>query len=70
MLQNFAKKVFGTQNDRFLKSISSMVARTNELEKTVMSLSDAELQAKTPAFRKRLSEGESLDTLLPEAFAV
>jgi preprotein translocase subunit SecA len=70
MLQTFAKKVFGTQNDRFLKSISPLIARTNELEQAISKLSDAELQAKTPEFRDRLSKGESLDALLPEAFAV
>ncbi|MBC7387411.1 MAG: preprotein translocase subunit SecA [Cryobacterium sp.] len=67
---NFAQKIFGTQNDRELKSVGPLVTRINELEKSITALSDAELQAKTAAFRERLSRGESIDSLLPEAFAV
>jgi preprotein translocase subunit SecA len=69
-LLNFAEKIFGTQNDRELKSIAAMVTRINELEKTVSPLSNPELQAKTAAFREQLSQGQHLDAILPEAFAV
>ncbi len=64
------KKVFGTQNERELKSIYPIVARINELEKTIKPLSNAELQAKTGEFKARLAKGETLDDILPEAFAV
>lgn len=69
-LLNFAQKIFGTQNDRELKSIHPLVVRINELEKPLTSLTDAQLQAKTGEFRERIGRGESLDSLLPEAFAV
>jgi preprotein translocase subunit SecA len=69
-LQNLAKKVFGTQNDRELKSIYPIVARINELETGIKSLSDEQLQRKTIEFKERLSRGETLDQILPEAFAV
>jgi preprotein translocase subunit SecA len=70
MLQQIAKKVFGTQNDRELKSIYPIVDRINQLESTIKPLSDAQLQAKTAEFKERLSRGETLDAILPEAFAV
>src|SRR5690242_19159044 len=69
-LQNIAKKIFGTQNERELKSIYPLVGRINELEPKIKSLSNSQLQAKTGEFKERISRGESLDQLLPEAFAV
>src|SRR3954471_22644315 len=69
-LQNLVKKVFGTQNERELKSIYPIVDKINQLEASIKPLSDAQLQAKTPEFKERLSKGETLDHLLPEAFAV
>jgi preprotein translocase subunit SecA len=69
-LQNIAKKVFGTQNDRELKSIYPLVDQINQLEPTIKPLSNAQLQAKTAEFKQRLANGETLDRLLPEAFAV
>jgi preprotein translocase subunit SecA len=69
-LQNLAKKVFGTQNDRELKSIAPIVTRINELESQIKSLSNEKLQSKTAEFKERLSRGETLDQILPEAFAV
>ncbi|MFZ9596018.1 MAG: preprotein translocase subunit SecA [Bdellovibrionia bacterium] len=69
-LQKLAKKIFGTQNDRELKSIAPIVEKINQLEPQVRALSDAQLQAKTPEFKARLAQGETLDQLLPEAFAV
>lgn len=65
-----AKKVFGTANDRKVKVLKRQVAAINALEADLAPLSDAELRGRTDAFRKRLAAGESLDDLLPEAFAV
>ena len=64
------KKVFGTKNSRELKRMGIIVARINALEESVAALSDAELAAKTAEFKERHTQGESLDALLPEAFAV
>jgi preprotein translocase subunit SecA len=69
-LQNVAKKLFGTQNDRELKTIYPIVQQINAHEPKIKALSDAELQAKTAEFRQRIANGESLDSILPEAFAV
>jgi len=65
-----AKKVFGTSNERAMRRIQPLVGRINDLEPGLKELSDAELQAKTPEFKQRIDNGESLDDLLPEAFAV
>ncbi|MDD5964137.1 MAG: preprotein translocase subunit SecA [Oscillospiraceae bacterium] len=62
-------KVFGTYSERELKSIYPIVDRIEALEDEYKALSDAELQAKTPEFRRRLADGETLDDILPEAFA-
>jgi preprotein translocase subunit SecA len=70
MIVNTLKKIFGTRNDRELKRIRRTVTRINALEEDLKQLDDAALQAKTEEFRRRISEGESLDNLLPEAFAV
>ena len=64
------KKIIGTKNDREIKRIAAIVDRINALEPGIASLSDAQLQAKTPEFRDRLNNGSSVDDLLPEAFAV
>ena len=64
-----AKKVFGTPNDRKVKATRPLVARITALEPEFAGLSDAEIVAKTAAFRARLAAGESLEALLPEAFA-
>ena len=64
-----AKKVFGTPNDRKIKSVRPLVARINALEPEFQALSDEGIKAKTQEFRDRLAAGESLDDLLPEAFA-
>ncbi|OFZ81151.1 MAG: preprotein translocase subunit SecA [Bdellovibrionales bacterium RIFOXYD1_FULL_55_31] len=69
-LQNIAKKIFGTQNERELKSINPIVARINQIEPSIKPLSDAQLKAKTAEFKQRLANGETLDAILPEAFAV
>lgn len=64
-----AKKVFGTPNDRKVKATRPLVAKINALEPEFEKLDDAGLIAKTEEFRKRVADGESLDALLPEAFA-
>ncbi len=70
MLTWVAKKLFGTSNDRTVKRLQPMVAAITALEDRLKKLSDAELQAKTPEFKQRLDNGEKLDKLLIEAFAV
>ena len=67
---NVIQKVFGTHSERELKRIEPLVKRIEELRPSMQQLSDAQLKAKTEEFKKRLSEGETLDDLLPEAFAV
>ncbi|WP_170419800.1 preprotein translocase subunit SecA [Ruegeria arenilitoris] len=68
-LGTLAKKVFGTPNDRKIKATRPLVEKINALEPEFEKLSDDDLKAKTEALRKRANEGESLDDLLPEAFA-
>ncbi|MBM4387124.1 MAG: preprotein translocase subunit SecA, partial [Deltaproteobacteria bacterium] len=63
------KKIFGSKNERELKKIRPYMARINELEQGVASLSNDDLARKTIEFRERLARGESLDSLVPEAFA-
>jgi len=63
------KTLFGTKNDREIKRMSKLVKQINALEETITALSDEQLKAKTDEFRQRYSSGESLDALLPEAFA-
>lgn len=70
MLTNLAKKVFGSRNDRLLKQYRKTVSKINDLEPEIKALSDDELKAKTPEFKQRIADGESLDSILPEAFAV
>ncbi|MCI4665120.1 MAG: preprotein translocase subunit SecA [Neomegalonema sp.] len=65
-----AKRIFGTENDRKIKPFWTTVEKINALEPEMQSLTDEEMAAKTPAFRERLAKGESLDDLLPEAFAL
>ena len=70
MFKYLFKKIFGTENDRFLKSIRPTIAKINSFEDSLKSLSDADLTAKTAEFKQRIANGESLDSVLPEAFAV
>ena len=70
MITNVLKKIFGSRNERLLKGFRKNVTLINALEPGLSALNDAELQAKTGEFRQRLSAGETLDDLLPEAFAV
>ena len=70
MLNRLLTSVFGSRNDRLVKRLEGIVAKVNALEPQMQALSDAELQGKTAAFKARVAQGESLDKLLPEAFAV
>ena len=65
----FAKKLFGSSNDRKVKGMGARVEQINALEPQFSALSDADLRAKTEAFKARVAGGESLDAILPEAFA-
>jgi preprotein translocase subunit SecA len=70
MLSTLFKKVFGSRNDRLIKQYAQKVKEINALEPTMQALSDDALRAKTEEFKQRYQQGESLDKLLPEAFAV
>ncbi|MDH3375661.1 MAG: preprotein translocase subunit SecA [Gammaproteobacteria bacterium] len=70
MISNLVTKVFGSRNQRLIKSMSKNVDAINALEAEISALTDAELAAKTPEFKSRLSDGTDLESLLPEAFAV
>jgi preprotein translocase subunit SecA len=70
MATNILTKIFGSRNDRLLKTYRKTVERINGLEPKYEKLSDDELRAQTELFKKRVAEGESLDSILPEAFAV
>ncbi len=65
----FLKSIFGDSSSRIIKPLDSQVKKINSLEPTFQALSDADLKAKTAEFKARLSKGESLDDILPEAFA-
>ena len=67
---NALTKIFGSANERIIKTMQRQVAQVNALESTMQALDDAALQYKTQEFRTRLAQGETLDDLLPEAFAV
>ena len=69
MLTDIARKIFGSANDRFVKKQHKIVDEINALEDSFSKLSDEELKNKTIEFRSRLKEGETLDDILPEAFA-
>ncbi len=70
MISGLLRKVFGSRNDRLIKQYAQAVKRVNAFESAVQALSDEQLRAKTVEFRERHANGESLDDLLPEAFAV
>jgi preprotein translocase subunit SecA len=69
MLRSILGKIFGSQNERDIKSIRPIVEKVNSFETSIKNLTDDELKAKTAEFRDRLSKGETLDDILPEAFA-
>jgi len=70
MVTSLLRKVFGSRNDRILKRLQKNINKINLLEPELEKLSDDQLRAKTDEFRKRYQDGEALDQLLPEAFAV
>ncbi len=69
MLGGIAKAIFGSSNDRYVKSLNPIVAKIAAFEPTISAMTDAELAHQTVVFRARLAEGATLDDLLPEAFA-
>ena len=70
MISSFLKNVFGSRNDRLIKQYHATVRKINDLEPAMAALDNAALRAKTGDFKSRHAQGESLDQLLPEAFAV
>ena len=70
MLNSLITKIVGSRNDRLVKKMGKAVQKINDLEESTKVLSDAEIAAKTPELRQRHEAGESLDALLPEAFAL
>ncbi len=70
MIAGLLQKVFGSRNERLVKQYAQTAKSINALEPQMQALSDQELAAKTPEFKQRIANGESLDSLLPEAFAV
>ena len=70
MIQNFLTRIFGSRNERLLKQYRKTVIAINALEPSVQQLSDEALTARTQEFRQRVDRGETLQALLPEAFAV
>ena len=70
MIPNILTKIFGSRNERLLKQYAQVVEEINALEPAIAALSDDELQAKTPMLKERVANGETLDAVLPEAFAV
>src|SRR5258705_8170858 len=70
LLNTLLTKVVGTQNERELKRLRPIVGQVNAFEPAIQALSDEQLRAKTVEFRQRLANGETLDDLIPEVFAV
>ncbi len=70
MINSVLKAIFGTKHEREMKALQPIIDQINSFEPQMKALSDSALQAKTPEFRERIGKGETLDQLLPEAFAV
>ena len=70
MIQGFLTKIFGSRNERLLKAYRKTAVEINALEPAISALTDDALRGKTDEFRQRVAGGETLDVLLPEAFAV
>lgn len=70
MLGTFVKKIFGSRNERTIRRMAKAVAQINELESSVLNLTDEQLKGKTAEFKQRYQQGETLDQMLPEVFAV
>src|SRR4028119_2091417 len=69
MIGGFAKAIFGSSNDRYVRSLQKIVDRINSFEHTISAMTDDELRGQTQIFRQRLADGQALDAILPEAFA-
>ena len=69
-MANFLTRIFGSRNQRLIRQYSKTVQNINALEEGLQALDDGALRARTDDFRQRFKDGESLDDLLPEAFAV
>ncbi|MEO1169625.1 MAG: preprotein translocase subunit SecA [Pseudomonadota bacterium] len=69
MFGGIAKSIFGSSNDRYIKKLEKIVAQINALEPDIQALDDGQLRAQTPKLKDRLAAGETLDDILPEAFA-
>src|SRR5678809_914871 len=69
MFASVAKSIFGSANDRYVRGLGKYVDAVNNLESSIVAFSDDELRGQTELFRQRLANGETLDDLLPEAFA-
>ncbi len=69
-MQNFLTRIFGSRNDRLLRQYRKTVTQINALEAGIAALSDEQLQAKTPEFKAKIAAGATLESILPEAFAV
>ncbi len=69
MFGGFAKTIFGSANDRYVRSLQKIVDRINGFEPTISAMTDEELRHQTVIFRERLADGQTLDDILPEAFA-
>ena len=70
MLKYIARKVFGTRSEKILKSLNPVLNKINNFEKEISALSNDELKAKTKEFKDRLKNGQALDDIIVEAFAV
>ncbi|MDQ5921432.1 MAG: preprotein translocase subunit SecA, partial [Pseudomonadota bacterium] len=70
MIKKFLYKIFGTRNDRLLKSYAKMVTKINQLESQAAGLTDIQIQNKTHEFRQRYTNGETINSMLPEVFAI
>jgi preprotein translocase subunit SecA len=70
MINSLLTRVFGSRNERQLRQLNRIVAKINALEPDIEKLSDEQLKAKTPEFKQRIADGEALDKVVPEAFAV
>ena len=70
MFTTLAKKIFGSKNERELKALDPMVRAINEVEPAVQELTNEQMRAKTEELKQRFVDGETLEDLLPEAFAL
>src|SRR3546814_13263012 len=70
MINSLLTRVFGSRNERLLRQLQKSVVRINALEPEIKALDDDTLKGKTAEFQRRIADGQSLDSVLPEAFAV